>query len=351
MGDRSTKVDRESEMASFTRKCVTAVAVAATAFILWQLRHTVIVGFAAVVVAALLVSAAELVRRIVPIGHRPAVAIAGLVILVLLGTIGWFTWPQIRSQSADLLQQIPEAVQMLEERFDVELPNSLSDVGDMDSGIFGRLWRDVLSMAGTIASVLTAAILIVVAGAFLANRPSLYRDGLVLLVPKDQHRRARLAIDRTGRGLKLWLLAQLLSMTIVGVLVGLGAWFLGLPAPLALGLIGFLTEFVPLAGPVVGAIPGLLVASAQDFNTFLWTLLLYVAVQQVESNLITPIVQREVVTVPPALFMVSVVAMGALFGVVGVLLAGPLTVVAYALVRTLYVEGVLDEHVDRKKGV
>ena len=102
---------------------------------------------------------------------------------------------------------------------------------------------------------------------------------------------------------------------------------------------------------VAGAIPGLLVASAQGVDTLFWTVLLYLAVQQIESNLITPLVQREVVSVPPALFMLSVVAMGALFGVVGVLLAGPLTVAAYALVRALYVEGVLDEEIDSSRGV
>lgn len=351
MRDESGRIGHEQQMGDFARKCVIAVLVASLAFLFWQLRHTLVIGFAAIVVAALLVAAGELVRRLVPVSHRMGVSIAVVVILLLLGGLGWFTWPQIRTQSSDLLQRVPEAIRMLEDRYGISLPDSLGELSEIQNTIFGRIWRDVLSMAGTVASVLTGVVLVVVAGVFLANKPSLYSEGVVLLVPPAQHRRARIALERTGHGLKLWLLAQLLSMSIVGALVGLGAWWLGLPAPLALALIAFLTEFVPLAGPVAGAIPGLLVASAQGVDTLFWTVLLYLAVQQIESNLITPLVQREVVSVPPALFMLSVVAMGALFGVVGVLLAGPLTVAAYALVRALYVEGVLDEEIDSSRGV
>lgn len=335
----------------FVRRCVTAVVIAALAFLAWQLRHMVVVAFAAVVVAAILAGAGQLVRKALPVGHGTAVAGAGVAILFLLGVVGWFIWPQVQTQSSELLTRVPQALDALEQRFGIDLPESISDIGLGSDGLFGRIWGDVFSMAGTVFSALTGLVLVVVAGAFLASSPSLYRDGMILLVPREKHARAREALNRTGRGLELFLVGQIISMSIVGTLVGLGAWALGLPSPLALGLVAFLTEFIPLIGPIIGAVPGLLLASTMGWSTFLWALLLYVAVQQVESNLITPLVQRHMVTVPPALFMLSVVAMGALFGVVGVILAGPLTVALFVLVRTLYVEGALDETLDHENGV
>jgi predicted PurR-regulated permease PerM len=334
----------------FTRRCFIAVAVASFAFLLWQLRHVVVIAFAAIVVAVLLVAAASPIRRLVPIGHGLSVATAGVILILIAGLIGSIAWPPMREQSAELIQRIPEAMETLEDRTGIAIEDSLTRLAS-EEGMFGRVWQDAMSMAGTVASALTGIVLVLVTGAFLAAAPALYREGLVLLVPPAHHQHARTALDRTGRGLKLWLLGQLISMVIVGILVGLGSWLIGLPSPLALGLVAFLAEFLPLIGPFLGAIPGLLLASTQDWDTLFWTVLMYLAVQQLESNVVTPLVQRKAVRVPPALFLLSVLAMGVLFGIIGILLSGPLTVAVYVLVRALYVEGTLGESVHRPRGV
>jgi predicted PurR-regulated permease PerM len=88
-------------------------------------------------------------------------------------------------------------------------------------------------------------------------------------------------------------------MIMVGILTGVGLALIGVPSALALGLIAGVTEFVPIIGPVLGSIPALLLASTQDWHTVLWTLALFVAVQQIESNLIMPLVAGRVVAVRP----------------------------------------------------
>jgi predicted PurR-regulated permease PerM len=103
---------------------------------------------------------------------------------------------------------------------------------------------------------------------------------------------------------------------------------------------------VPLIGAVAGAVPALLLALAGGVNTTLWTAALFIAIQQVESNTITPWVQRRMVSLPPALLVLAVVAVGLLFGLPDVILAAPLTVVAFVLVKQLYVRETLGQRTE-----
>lgn len=349
---RSEAGDRQAKgLGDFTHRVLIAAFIFAIVFLAWHLRHTIILAFAAVVVAAILLAATDLTRRFTPFGHRWSLAVSGLLILLLIGVVLWVGWPSIQRQSTNLLQQMPQAVQSIEERFGLRISNLFGQMGDAWGGALGRILSDVATMVQTTVTAITGLILVIIAGAFLAANPGLYRTGFLLLVPPQQDERVGRALDKTGRALKLWLVGQLLSMFIVGLLVGLGAWAIGLPSPLALALFAFLVEFVPLIGPFVGAAPGLLLALGQDWSTLLWTTLLYLTIQQLESNLITPTVQREMVRIPQALFMLSVVAMGALFGILGVVLSGPLTVTAFVLIRTLYVEEALGEEVSDDGGI
>jgi predicted PurR-regulated permease PerM len=118
---------------------------------------------------------------------------------------------------------------------------------------------------------------------------------------------------------------------------------IGLPSPLALGLIAAVGEFVPFVGPILAALPALVIAGSQSTEMLLWTLAAFVAIQQVESNLIAPLVQRRTVELPPALSLLSVLAFGVVFGPLGLVLAVPLTVVLYVLVKKLYVRETLGE--------
>ena len=336
----------------FARRVAIAVTIASLAFLFWELRHVAVTGFAAVVVAALLAGVADLVRQILPVGHRVALSLGSLLLVVLVIAAGVFVWPQIHAQAGDFLEMFNRSIADLQERTGFSFESMLDEIRDGGgTGMVGRVFSDVFSFAGTVASAVTGIVLVVVAGAFLAIQPGLYRNGLVRLVPPAHQDRARVALDRTGRGLKLWLVGQGVSMLIIGVFVGLGAWMIGLPSPLVLGLISGLAEFVPLVGPFIAALVGLLFAFSAGNETFLWTLGLYLVVQQLESNVITPYVQRQAVSVPPALFMLSVLAMGTLFGVVGVVLSGPLTVAAFVLIRSIYLEGALGEELESAKGI
>jgi predicted PurR-regulated permease PerM len=103
-----------------------------------------------------------------------------------------------------------------------------------------------------------------------------------------------------------------------------------LPSPLALGVIAGFAEFIPYAGPFIASIPALLVASALGWSEMVWTAIAYIAIQQFEGNVLLPMVQRRLLSIPPALILLSILSVGTLFGLAGVLLAAPISVIIYA---------------------
>lgn len=371
---------------AFLRRVLIVAAVVALALLLWRTRNALLLVFGGVVVAVLLLAAARPIERRFGLSHTWALTVAGGGISLAILLIGLLIGGQVQSQVAQLGRQLPEAVQSFERRFGVEVPG-FADAGarqgqgsaggqtaggdgapsgsaapqggagqggagqgggggGLDASAVGGVLRRIAGFGVVVVDALSAFVLAVIGGAFLAADPRLYRRGLVKLLPESQHARVEDALETSGRALRQWLLAQLIAMAMVGVLVGLGTWLIGLPSPLALALFAALVEFVPVIGPIVGAVPALLLALTQGGGAFLWTLLLFVAIQQVESNLIMPLVEKRMVQMPPALLLFSVVAVGAVFGLPGVILAAPLTVLAYVLVKKLYVRQTLGEETD-----
>jgi predicted PurR-regulated permease PerM len=317
-----------------------AAAVAAGFVLFWLLRDALVLAFAAIVLAILLDAVGRPLRGL---GANQTVALTVVCVAIILSgaALVLLVGSQFQTQASDLFRQLPQGIRALEERLGVQL---IGQEG-AERRLFGHSFADVLQEAASLgrmaAGVMTSALVIAIGAVFLAASPHLYRVGFVKLFPVSQHGRIEGFLDASGRALQLWLIGQLISMTIVGVLVGLGAWLIGLPAPLVLGLVAGLMEFIPVIGPVLGAVPAVLLAITVDMNAVLWTLGLFFAVQQVESNVITPIVQRSMVEIPPALLLLAVVVVGLIFGPSGLLFAAPITVAAFVAVKKLYVRETL----------
>jgi predicted PurR-regulated permease PerM len=265
--------------------------------------------------------------------------------LAVIAITVWLFGAEVRAQVAELIERLPQAWRSFEERLGMtdlgqRLAERAEDVAPAAGTVLSGVAGVVTSFVGGVADFL----LVVFGGLYLAAQPDVYRHDLLLLLPPGDGR-ARVAdtMDASGKALCRWLLGQLLAMLFVFVLTGLGLWAIGVPAALALALLAGLAEFVPIVGPVVSATPALLIALTDSWETALWTLLLYVGIQQVESNLIMPLVQRRVVELPPAVTLFAVVAFGLLFGSLGVLFATPLAVVIFVAVKKLWVRETLGE--------
>ncbi|BAQ16980.1 AI-2E family transporter [Methyloceanibacter caenitepidi] len=322
----TTKPQSPAALILFALGCIIAI------IAIWWLREAFLLAFASVVLAIALDAAARpLLATKLP--RTWAVLITLAVIVAVLGLLGWLVGAQVSAQLGELYAQLPKAVQSLEQVTGLSLPSASEIVSRGGSGFLSGVVGTIASWGWTAAGVATTFFLVLMGAVFLALNPDVYRRGTLKLVPERYRDRVDEAMSDSANGLRLWLFGQLISMALIGSLVTLGTWALGLPAPLALGIIAGIAAFVPMLGAIVGAIPAVLLATTEGMNMALWTILLFVVIQQVESNIVLPQVQREMIRIPPALFLFSVLAFGILFGMFGVLLAGPLTVAVFVLIR------------------
>jgi predicted PurR-regulated permease PerM len=170
----------------------------------------------------------------------------------------------------------------------------------------------------------------------LAAQPTLYAGGLLRLLPTGSRTQIAETLDAITVSLRNWLKGQALGMLFVGFATGLGLWLVGVPAAWAIGLIAGLAEFVPYLGIFVAGIPAVVLGFGQGTSTGLWTIGILLAVQQIQGNLVMPLLQNRMVDLPPAITIFGIIAAGILFGVSGVLLATPLTIVVLVVIRRLY---------------
>ena len=188
-----------------------------------------------------------------------------------------------------------------------------------------------------------ALIVVLVSGIYLAAQPETYRHGLIQLFPPRLHRHAEQAVAEIGTALRLWLLGQLIQMVVIGLITTFAVWMIGLPSPLALGLIAGIAEFVPYIGPIVASFPALLVASTKSTDAIIWTGVAYLVIHQIEGQLIAPLIQRHMILIPPALTLLGIVAVAYLFGHYAIVLAAPLVIAIFIAVKRLYIRDTLGE--------
>lgn len=193
---------------------------------------------------------------------------------------------------------------------------------------------NLLSVTFETGMLLAVTLLVMI---FVSLDPHAYERGLLWLVPKQYDDSARQLMDRLCVAIRWWMAGRLASMTAVGVLTALGMWIIGMPAPLALGAIAGILSFVPNIGPLVAAIPGLLLALGEGPWMAVWAACIYLAAQFVESNVFSPLVDQYAISVPPGLVILIQFVLAALAGVWGMIISTPLLVVVMVLVQQLYV--------------
>jgi predicted PurR-regulated permease PerM len=310
----------------------------------------VLLVFAAILVAILLRGLAKRLAEHTPLGPRAALAVVGLAVPALLVAGGWALAHAIGNQFADLAHAIPQAVEALRQRLAAvewidRLASWLPSPSSLASGrgdVLGRITGFFSVTLGAFANVLLA----LAVGTYLAADARLYVDGFARLFPPVRRARVREVLDELGSTLGWWIASTSMSMAVVGLATWAGLALLGFPLAAPLAVIAALLTFIPNLGPLLSVVPALLVALAESPVRALHVLLLYGGIQLVESYLVTPLLQKRMVSLPPALTIVAQVLAGVLFGALGLLLAAPLTATGLVLVRRLYLDGVLGERVE-----
>ncbi|WP_298235275.1 AI-2E family transporter [uncultured Azohydromonas sp.] len=335
--------ERPPSLRDFTLRVLVLLALVVLALFLWRVLDVLLLGFASVLAAILLRALAEPIARRLGVPDGVALGLAVLLVLALLGAVLWLFGAEVASQATQLIDQLPRAWEALRQVIERSQLGAMLLAGMKEAGPnLGPLLTQLSHATAATSGALVGLLLVAFGGVYLAGNPGLYRRGLLKLFPRAARTQVDAVIDSSGQALRLWLVGQLAVMVAVGLLTGLGLWLIGMPAPLALGLLAGLAEFVPYVGPIAAALPGLLLALTLGPELGLYALAVYVVVQQLESNVITPLVARRMLELPPALVLFSVVALGLVLGPLGLVLAAPLTVVLAVAVAQLYVRETLD---------
>lgn len=274
--------------------------------------------------------------------------------LIMVSALNWLLVPQVVTQAKNLANQLPDALQSAKDflnqqwwgrQLTSQIPDDPQKFLSDHSGWALKTFGLVSSTFGVLADLY----IIFLISLFIMFNPEPYVNGLVSLVPSGYQGRARDIVYNVYTILQRWLRGKLLSMLIVAALTAIGLYILGLPLVLFLSLLAGVLAFIPNFGPIISLIPAILVAIIQGPVTVLYILIIYALVQAVESNLITPIIQREMVYMPLAMTIIAQVVLGILIGGLGLILATPIVAVLMVLVRMIYIEDVLGQEVVEQK--
>lgn len=318
------------------RQTLVVLLAAGVAVIVWRLTDLILLLLAGALVAFMFASFASLIERRLGLPFPVALSLAVIVPIAVILFIFWAFGSLMGEQFAILFAQLPDAYAFARGWLET------SEIGREISARAGSFMPDgsrvvaiVQAVVASLGTIVTSLVVVLVAGIYLAAQPRRYGTGLLNLIPPGR----RHDVIRVARAVALaigsWLKAQGVSMVFVGVFTGIALSLVGIPAAPAIGLVAGLCEFVPYLGTIVVAIPSIIIGFSISPETGIWTIIAIVIVQQVQGNIVTPLVQSSMAEIPPALTIFSLIAFGVLLGPMGVILAVPLTVVGLALLREL----------------
>ncbi|PAX08748.1 AI-2E family transporter [Sphingomonas lenta] len=331
----------------FVRRLVLAILVVAVAAALYRAADLLILAFGAVLGAIAIHAVADLLEDRANVPEKPALGLAIAVLLGLGFAIVWLFAVGFREQVEVLVTRLPGIVDQFAAYLSTS-PVGARVVQAVEAAFAGsRIARDIGGLATGAGELALNTLLVLVGSVFFAANPGVYQRGFLLMVPPAKRPAFDDALYDTAATLRLWLRAQLIQMTSMGVLVGLGLWLGGVPSAAMLGLLTGLSEFIPYVGPVAAMLPALGLAATQGTDAIVWTVATFAIVRLVQTNLITPYVTGRVVKIPPAVTLFAILAIGTVFGVFGLFFSAALLVVAYTLIRALYLREVLGEPIPK----
>jgi predicted PurR-regulated permease PerM len=218
-------------------------------------------------------------------------------------------------------------------------------LGEGISDQLGGVARHLFGFASSTVAVLGGLVLILFVAIFVAIDAETYQSGLMHLFPHKARRRAREVLTATAGTLRRWLFTQFVSMVLVGVLTAVVLLIMGIEAAVALGIIAGILEFVPIAGPIMAAIPAIAMGFLDGPEKAVYVALAYVVIQQIESNVLYPLLMKKGLELPPVLTIFTQGVLAIVFGFVGLLVAVPMLAAAMVPIKMLYVRDVVGDDV------
>ena len=259
--------------------------------------------------------------------------------------------PAFADQTEDFVNAVPGTVESLEDRVrDVtnERPSELGDRAQRFARRYtdnpARLIGPLTSIGLGVAGVLGGLVLMLVTAYFMAVRPQPLVDGALRLFPPDRRGKAERVMYRLREAWVGWLQGVLVDMLITGILFYVGLKIVGLDYAIVFAVFAALLVVIPYFGAIVGALPPVLYALTVSPGKALLVMVVYLIVQQIESNMLIPLVMAKRVRLHPALIAIGVVLVGQLFGLVGLFVAVPILSAVVICTEEFWVRPLEERH-------
>ncbi|SMO68270.1 AI-2E family transporter [Fodinibius sediminis] len=348
---------------SFLRKVlifvVIALAVTLLVMFVGEAIDTLLIIFAGILLGTIFRSARDFIHQKLRLGHGISLT---LVILIFLATVSGLTYvlaPSIANQVDTFYQQLPETWEMTKQEISRfgwgrELAQENPHIRDFfedetdQTGEDYDMTKSILGYLSTTATIIAALVLVFVIAVYIAAEPTLYSEGFVRMFPKKRRERVLQIMNEIAITIQWWIVGQVVSMIILGTLATLGLWLLGVPYALLLGVFTALMTFIPNLGPIIAAVPILLISLTVGLETAIYTGIFYAILQGVEGYFITPMIHRRAISVPPVLIITIQFLLYYLIGFMGVLLAMPLMGCVMVLVKRLYIQDILGDPLEER---
>jgi predicted PurR-regulated permease PerM len=284
----------------------------------------------------------DFIQRKTKMKRRGAMLISTLGSVAILGLLLWFMGTKIQQQVAELSNTLPHTINNVKAKMSTS-PIGQKVLDGINDDNSQKMMTTAQSFFSTSFGVIGDMYIIMFLSIFFTANPNLYKNGILLLLPKEKKPLGEHIMNRISLSLKGWLKGMMASMFLVTILISTGLTIIGMPVAMVLGLITGLLELVPNLGSLLAMIPGVLLALTVSTNKGILVALLYITSQTITANIVNPLIQKKLIKLPPALTLISQLIMGALSGALGIILAVPLLAIVIILVDELYVKKINDE--------
>jgi predicted PurR-regulated permease PerM len=327
----------------------TVLLTAGLLFVSYLLGNVLLLIFAAIILAIGCDGAAQAVMRRTGVSHGWALAGVGIALFGIIAAAIGLTTTRLAQQFQELVQTVIAAADRLQNWLQdigvLDLVDTIDGSSDSLTGAAGNIMGQMMTMGMSVVGAMTSLLFLIVLAFFLSADPGLYRRGVLRLVPPGGRAVVADTFTAIAHAIRWWFLGQLVSMAFLGTTVGLGLFVMGVDLWFALAVLTALVTFVPFIGPLIATVPIVAVSFAESTQTGLIVLAGYIVIENIEGNVVTPMIQQRAVNLPPALLIGLQVLLGVVFGAIGLILAAPFTVMAMVAVQKLWVEHTLGEKV------
>ena len=334
-----------------------AIGFAALLMFAWYFAATLFLIFAGMLLGVALNAMTAMLGRIVKLPHALRLTIVCLVLAGLLSGVVFLGGATIRQQATALSDTIKSqlvSVKALLEKNGIDTsyfelggpnaapadsstpattspPRNLPSAGALASSGGAIVSQTFKLLLGTVSAVGNFFIVLFL-GLTFAAQPSVYRKGLLFMAPGWHRARATIIVDRIGETLERWLIAQIITMFAVFAVTWIGLAIIGIPGSFILGVQAGLLAFIPTVGALIAGLIVVLASLATGWVAAASALVLFLGVHALESYILTPIIQRQALDIPPATLFGFQILLGVVFGIWGIALALPLIAIAKVLI-------------------